>query len=203
MSVVVDVDTGNRPMNWSGGNAARWALVAVMATLPVRPAAQFLEKPTRPQVETPKGPVRQVIFRNCTACHGIDDYAYNALDRAGWDALIGAKHRGLNVSVPDKDRGLLLEWLAAKFGPASKPFPRAYVPPQITTFFSDAEAQRLLGRACTSCHGVDKVNDARYSPDRWRVVAVDMRERGARLTDEELERMVEWLGRVKGTNPNQ
>ena len=33
--------------------------------------------------------------------------------------------------------------------------------------------------------------------------SLDMRERGARLTDEELERLVEWLGRVKGTNPNQ
>jgi hypothetical protein len=30
-----------------------------------------------------------------------------------------------------------------------------------------------------------------------------MRERGARITDEELEQLVEWLGRVKGTNPNQ
>ena len=29
-----------------------------------------------------------------------------------------------------------------------------------------------------------------------------MRERGARLDDEELERLVEWLGRTKGTNDN-
>ena len=27
-----------------------------------------------------------------------------------------------------------------------------------------------------------------------------MRERGAKLEDEELERLVEWLGRTKGTN---
>ena len=46
-------------------------------------------------------------------------------------------------------------------------------------------------------------DDVRYSPDRWRVSVVDMRERGAKITDEELERLVEWLGRVKGTNPNQ
>jgi cytochrome c2 len=166
-------------------------------------AAQFLEKPTRPSVEAPKGPVRQVIFKNCTSCHGIDDYAYNALDRAGWDALIETKHKGLKVPISDGDRNLVLDWVVTRFGPSSKPFPRAYVPPTITTFFSDAEAQALLGRACTSCHVLDRVNDARYSPDRWRVVAVDMRERGAAITDEELERLVEWLGRVKGTNPNQ
>jgi hypothetical protein len=47
------------------------------------------------------------------------------------------------------------------------------------------------------------VNNSRFAADRWRVVLVTMRERGAVLTDEELERMVEWLGRVKGINPNQ
>jgi hypothetical protein len=30
-----------------------------------------------------------------------------------------------------------------------------------------------------------------------------MRERGAKIEDDELERLVEWLGRTKGTNPNQ
>jgi cytochrome c553 len=184
-----------------------WPAVAVMAAaaaLSVAPvAAQITGKPTRPQVETPKGPVRQVILKNCSSCHGIDDYAYNALDRDGWNRLIETKHKGLNVPVSDRDLGLLLDWVSAKFGPGSKPFPRAYVPPEITTFFSDSEAQALVARACTTCHAVDRVNDARFSADRWRVVTVDMRERGAKITDEELERLVEWLGRVKGTNPNQ
>jgi mono/diheme cytochrome c family protein len=179
------------------------ALIVVLVVGAAPVAAQFGNKPTRPQVEPPKGPVRQVIFKNCTSCHGIDDYAYNALDRAGWNALIETKHKNLNVRLSDSDRDLLLDWVVAKFGPESRRFPRAYVPPEITTFFSDAEAQALLGRACTSCHVLDRVNEARYSADRWRVVNLDMRERGAKLTDEELERLVEWLGRTKGTNPNQ
>jgi mono/diheme cytochrome c family protein len=151
----------------------------------------------------PQGAVRQVIFKHCTSCHGIDDYAYNALDRAGWDGHITARHQGLTLTISADERAVLLDWLVMRFGPATKPFPRAYVPPEITTFFSDAEAQSLLGRACVTCHAIDKVNDARNSADRWRVLTVDMRERGARLTDVELERLVEWLGRVKGTNANQ
>ncbi len=178
--------------------------IAALVALLVAPAgAQFLEKPTRPQVQTPRGAVRQVIFKNCTSCHGIDDYAYNALDRGGWNALIESKHKDQTVRISDQDRAVLLDWLEAKFGPATKPFPRAYVPPQITTFLSDPEADALLGRACTGCHEVAKVNQARNSADRWPVIAVDMRERGARIKDEELERLVEWLGRVKGTNPQQ
>ena len=180
------------------------AVTAFVGALAAPLGAQLAPRPTRPQVKPPQGPARQVIFKYCTSCHGIDDYAYNALDRAGWNALLESKHGNtLATLVSSHDRDVLLDWLAVKFGPATKPFPKTYVPPEITTFFSDAEAQTLTARACVGCHNIDKVNDARYSPDRWRVVTVDMRERGAKLTDEELEKLVEWLGRVKGTNPNQ
>jgi len=169
-----------------------WATTTPLAAQPGRA--------TRPQVIPPQGPARQVIFKYCTSCHGIDDYAYNALDRSGWDALLTAKHRGLEVPLPVPDRAVLLDWLTMRFGPASKPFPRAYVAQEVTTFFSDAEAEGLLKRACTSCHELDRTIKARFAPDRWRVVTLDMRERGAKLADDELERLVEWLGRTKGTN---
>jgi cytochrome c2 len=179
--------------------------VAVVAVLAVAaPAgAQLAGRPTRPQVTPPQGPPRQVIFKYCTNCHGIDDYAYNALDRAGWDAHLTTKHRTVEVPLPPQERAILVDWLASRFGPATKPFPRAYVAPEVTTFFSDADADGLLKRACTSCHEVERVNKARFSPDRWRVVTLDMRERGAKLEDEELERLVEWLGRTKGTNDSE
>ncbi|MEP7304412.1 MAG: hypothetical protein ABJA98_02730 [Acidobacteriota bacterium] len=189
---------------WRSEHRARWLITMVVAAASVAPvAAQFGGKATRPQVEPPKGPVRQVIFKNCISCHGIDDYAYNAMDRDGWNALIETKHKDAKILISDTDRNLLLDWVVAKFGPSSRPFPRTYVPPEITTFFSDPEAQTVLDRACKSCHGIERVNEARYSPDRWRVVTLDMRQRGATVTDEELERLVEWLGRVRGTNPNQ
>jgi len=165
-------------------------------------SAQIGGRAARPQVVPPKGAPRQVIFKYCTACHGIDDYAYHALDRAKWDALLTAKHSGVSVTLPAQDRAVLLDWLAERFGPTTKPFPRTYVAQEITTFFTDAEGEAMLKRACSSCHALDKVNQARFAPERWRVVTVDMRERGAKLEDEELERLVEWLSRTKGTNDN-
>ena len=173
--------------------------IALMLSISAAVDAQ-LGRATRPQVIPPKGPARQVIFKNCTSCHGIDDYAYHALDRAGWDALLTAKHRTLDVPLPAQERGVLLDWLTERFGPTTKPFPRTYVAQEVTTFLSDTEAETLLKQACTSCHGIEKVTNARFAPDRWRVVTVDMRERGAKLADADLERLVEWLGRTKGTN---
>lgn len=180
---------------------AVWTTISLALALPG--SAQIGRRPARPQVTRPDGPVWQAIRKNCTACHGIDDYAFFALDRAGWQTLLTAKHKDGGYTLSDEERNTLLDWLASKFGPDTKPFPRTYIPPEITTFFSDPEAKRLLDRACTACHGLDRVEQSRYPEERWRVLLVDMRERGARLNDEELERLVEWLGRVWGTNQDK
>jgi cytochrome c5 len=185
------------------------ALAAAILAMPVATpvAAQIARGAARPKVDRPDGPVWLVIRKNCTMCHGIDDYAFYSLDRAGWKSLLETKHKSpLAEGTPvlaQKDQNILLDWLVEKFGPNTKPFPRTYVPPEITEFFTDPEATFVLNRSCTSCHALDRVMQARNSPDQWRVISVEMRERGAKLTDEELERLVEWLGRVKGINPNQ
>lgn len=179
---------------------ASTVLLLVLAMPAARPVTAQSRGASRPQVVPPSGPVWQVIRKNCTSCHGIDDYAFYALDRSGWQNLIDTKHKDGSAALVPTDQKLLLDWLETKFGPNTKPFPRSYIAPEITTFFSDPEARRLLDRACTTCHEIDRVNQARYSEEKWRVLSVDMRERGAKLTDEELERLVEWLGRVRGTN---
>ena len=177
----------------------RWP-VAVLIILTVPLAAQVGGRPTRPTVQRPDGAVWEVILTNCVACHGIDDYAFYAQDKASWQKLIADKHKSGDAELSEKDRNTLLDWLAAKFGPETKAFPRTYIPPEITTFFSDPEAKRLMDRACTRCHGLERVQGVRNAEEGWRATLVDMRERGAQLSDEELERLVEWLTRVWGTN---
>ena len=191
-------------MKWS---PALVLIAALSTAIPLPMAAQIGRGATRPKVERPDGPVWNVIRKNCTQCHGIDDYAFYALDRTGWQSLLETKHKSpLAEGTPvlsDDDRNLLIDWLVTKFGPKSTPFPRTYVPPEITEFLSDAEALLVLNRSCVSCHGIDRVMKSRFSLDEWRVVAVQMKARGANISDVDLERLVEWLGRVKGTNANQ
>ncbi len=190
-------------VNNGGNNTVRRTCLVVLGILACAMAAPVtaqLGRATRPQVVPPQGPARKVIFAHCTTCHGIDDYAYNALDRSGWDAHLTAKHRDLDVPLPAAERAILLDWLVERFGPTSKPFPRAYVAQEVTTFLSDADGEALLKQSCTSCHDVERVNKARFAPERWRVLTLDMRERGAKIADADLERLVEWLARTKGTN---
>ena len=181
-----------------------WPVLVFMTVAAATPlAAQAGRRAARPQVQRPDGPVWQVIRKNCTACHGIDDYAFYAQDRVAWQKLIASKHKAGEANLSEADQNILLDWLVSKFGPGSKPFPRTYIPPEITTFFSDPEAKRLMDRACTTCHGMDRVESTRNPEEAWRVTLVDMRERGAKLSDEELERLAEWLGRVWGTNQDK
>ena len=182
-------------------------LTIALAVCLVAPIAAQNRGAARPKVDRPDGPVWEVIRKNCVQCHGIDDYAFFALDKNGWQSLLETKHKSpLAEGTPvlaEKDQTILLDWLVSKFGPTSTPFPRTYVPPEITEFFSDPEALLVLNRSCVSCHGLDRVMNSRYSPDEWRVIAVQMKTRGANITNEDLERLVEWLARVKGTNANQ
>src|SRR5215472_11461332 len=89
------------------------ASFALTVALAVPACAQIGRRPARPQVTRPDGPVWQVIRKNCTACHGIDDYAFFALDRDGWQKLLVAKHKDGGAAVPDDDRKTLLDWLVA------------------------------------------------------------------------------------------
>jgi len=179
----------------------RTATMLLLLGVPAMP--QIGGRAARPKVQRPDGPVWEVLRKNCSECHGIDDFAFYAQDRAAWQKLIAAKHKPGEADLSDADRGLLLDWLVSKFGPDTKPFPRTYVPKEITTFFSDPEAIRLLNRSCTNCHALDQVRTARKAEEAWRVTLVDMRERGARISDQELEQLVEWLTRVWGTNQDK
>src|SRR5580698_878124 len=108
----------------SVASAPLLAAVSLAALLLALPLAAQGRRPTRPQVARPDGEVWNVIRHNCTRCHGIDDYAFHALDSAGWQSLLQTKHKvSGGYSLNDADRKTLLEYLVATFGPETKPFP--------------------------------------------------------------------------------
>src|SRR6516165_12189126 len=103
------------PLRKAGIKRSLAILSVVAAALAPPAAAQIGRRPARPQVTRPDGPVWQVIRKNCTACHGIDDYAFFALDRAGWQKLLESKHKPGDADLSEADRNLLLDWLVSKF----------------------------------------------------------------------------------------
>ncbi len=179
------------------------ALLVFVSAMPV--AAQNRRGRNRPIVELPKGTVRQVILNSCTACHGIDDYAYYAMDRTGWQKLIdNMKEKGAVIS--DEDRSILLDWLVSKFGPDSKPFPRTRAEGPILNFGGgdtaarDAAAKRLVDNVCRTCHTLERIEVAKYAEDKWRDVVNDMRSKGAQLDPADVAPLAQYLAKTYGAN---
>lgn len=175
-------------------------LAAAVAAL-VTANATLAQSAARPQVPLPDGPVRGVILKNCVSCHGIDDYAFHAMDRDGWKQLLDGPHRQeRGVQLSRRDERILLDYLVKDFGPESVPFPRDYVAQEISEYFDNASARVFLEGTCTECHEI-RVFEHRKDANGWRALVLDMRERGASISDQNVEKLVEWLARVRGINP--
>lgn len=176
------------------------ALAVLLSCISLSVLAQG--RATRPQVMLPDGPLRNVILQNCVSCHGIDEYAFFALSRERWESLLKEKHADLPVKqLARAEETMLLDYLAKTFGTDYTPFPRKYVPPELDTFYDDPEGRTMLDVVCTECHELDRVWQTRGTIERWRVLLLEMRARGAHLPqDEEMERMAEWLSRVQSAN---
>jgi len=180
----------------------RSLLLAAGLMLCALSASAQLSRPTRPQVALPEGALRSVILGNCVSCHGIDDYAFHALTRERWDAMLEEMHRDLPMkSMASTDRELLLDYLSENFGEDYSPFPRAYFPPEIDSFYNDEDGRAALDTVCTECHELDRVYETRATIERWRTLLLEMRARGAGMaSDHDMERMAEWLSRVQSAN---
>jgi glyoxylase-like metal-dependent hydrolase (beta-lactamase superfamily II) len=60
-------------------------------------------------------------------------------------------------------------------------------------------AQQLLDKACTNCHNLNRVQTKKLNQADWRTTVVRMKDRGAEITDEEIDTLVEFL--VKSYGP--
>ena len=58
----------------------------------------------------------------------------------------------------------------------------------------------VAAKSCTVCHGVDHIRQRRLAQDDWADVVDDMIERGAKLSDQEKETIVVYLGQNFGPN---
>jgi len=56
----------------------------------------------------------------------------------------------------------------------------------------------LLEARCTQCHNLDRVKTASKTLDEWASTVGRMRGRGAELTDEEADRLAEYLAETYG-----
>jgi len=57
----------------------------------------------------------------------------------------------------------------------------------------DGPAKELFIKVCEKCHGSENVVRSRNTRDKWESIVEDMASRGAEGTDEEFERILDYL----------
>ena len=71
----------------------------------------------------------------------------------------------------------------------------------------NGKGKETLENTCSECHGLDRILSALRSRERWRAIAIDMRSKGATMSDSELDTLVEYLsqyfGAVEKVNVNK
>ena len=87
-----------------------------------------------------------------------------------WDALLTAKHRGLDVPLAGAGAGDPAGLAGGALRPDHQAVPARLRGPGGHDVLLRCRGEALLKRACTSCHALDRVNSARFAPERWRVV---------------------------------
>ena len=180
-------------------------VVAIAVALPAYGQFEANRRPPRPEVTLPDGPVRQIIRSSCSACHGIDEYGYYAMDREAWNALIDRMETATSgliqgIEISDADREILLDWLVAEFGPDAEPFERQYVVREVTDGIrlSDAHAMARLTDACETCHSpLDRVLSTELTEDEWRTTLTGKIAIGTPILIDEVDPLIDWLMRTR------
>jgi competence ComEA-like helix-hairpin-helix protein len=62
----------------------------------------------------------------------------------------------------------------------------------------EGKGKDTLENTCTECHGLDRALSQLRTTEKWRAIAVTMRSKGATMTDEELNTLVEYLSQNFG-----
>jgi glyoxylase-like metal-dependent hydrolase (beta-lactamase superfamily II) len=62
----------------------------------------------------------------------------------------------------------------------------------------DAPLQTMLESTCAACHNLDRVNNKKGDKDAWTTTVTRMVGKGARLSDEDTPRLIDFLTRTRG-----
>jgi len=82
---------------------------------------------------------------------------------------------------------IILILLAVGCGPAATPAPTATPTKDLSV------GQALMENRCSTCHPVSQVQAARYNQEGWLSVTQRMVSKGAQLSPEQVEQVVEYL----------
>ena len=160
----------------------------------------------KPVVELPDGDGKAIATEFCQDCHKLTNMTKARKDPDEWhDTVQLMMDRGARLP-PDKF-DTLVQYLAKNFGPqtaapAAGPTPAAApssdTPPAQTpkpVELPDGDGKAIATEFCQDCHKLTNLTKARKDPDDWHDTVQLMLDRGARLPQDKVDTLVEYLAK--------
>jgi cytochrome c5 len=169
-------------MKWTIGKGVLWfwtsAAMAAMAFAAVQEA------------QLPEGDGKKIIEEKCVICHDVMPITEKRASKDDWAETI-QRMKLSGADLDDAQTNTLVEYLAMNLGPAGSTASAGGGLPE-------GAGKQIIETACTGCHGVDYVTDARYSKDQWQEVIDRMKLSGAAVGDSEVPVLLDYLTRNFG-----
>lgn len=141
--------------------------------------------------QLPEGPGKAIVVSKCDGCHGLDTTVTQKLDREGWESVITRMiERGTDLS--DTEQKTVVDYLAIHFGPEKKPQ---------SDPAADQTARRYVEGICASCHNSDLIVSHRAAKTEWLDIVKEMNDRGAGLSEADVELLADYLARNYPAEP--
>ncbi len=134
------------------------------------------------QQDLPDGKGVEIVRDKCVSCHEADLIVSQRLSRQGWVREVDKMVRWGAV-VTDAEKDPLLDYLAARFGPAKKESASA----------NPDRGIEIFENRCLVCHEADLTRQQKLSRQGWTREVEKMVRWGAVVTDTEKEPLIEFL----------
>ncbi|HKZ78085.1 MAG TPA: hypothetical protein VJ124_07145 [Pyrinomonadaceae bacterium] len=190
-----------------GPNAA--PLVMNVQTGPHPGAAT--QNPMMTAERLPEGAGKAILLNSCTSCHELSKTTDVRKSETGWRGNVKDMIR-LGADLNSKEESVLVAYLSKHFGlqgaiapatPTSTESQSSYgmggmagtnTRQSLGHLLPDDEGKGLILATCFQCHAnISYVSGQRKAPQAWRRTVNDMISRGAQLTTQEAEIVVNYL----------
>jgi len=168
--------------------------------------------PAKPVVELPEGDGKAIAAEFCQDCHKLTIVTKAKKDSDDWhDTVQLMMDRG--ARLPQDKFDTLVEYLAKNFGPqtgalAAGPTPAAArlpdspaaTPAQTPKVVAlpEGDGKAIATEFCQDCHKLTNLTKARKAPDDWRDAVQTMMDRGARIPQDKVDTLVDYLAKNFG-----
>lgn len=157
---------------------------------------------------------KQLYEAACTQCHGTGAIEVVRDGRVGWKKTVHKMvSAGAQLNVEEME--LVIDYLAANFGPGAGPMKTGLLPPDAPlqtdgTVTSDAielpegRGKELVQGLCHVCHDLGRVVSTTRTLEDWRRYATQMLARGdMTISEEQLQTLVSYLYENLGTGATE